>query len=282
MKPLILLLVFAGSGFAEPQAPYALPLDKDNITAIPLHNEVDTLLVFPIEVESISGKGLTSGAGSTGTVLYQQGEKNKKTILLRHLDNQSTILLTVMLKDEAFVFRLEPSLEPASVIYLSKGNEPRKKVRKVTAEEALIKKRPISEQRKLELIRLTKQSNFLKSQVPKLYSGYTEKLTSIALAKDSRLTTLSHIARFENEDALVFLGTLQNYGSRSINLAYHEAFLRAGEASPYPCSKLRAEKQVIAPGETVKFEGLLIGDGRGSPLHLDLDNSFSLHLKPTL
>lgn len=282
MKRLSLLLALVGSALAEPLPPYSLSLDRDKISSVPLHKEVDTLLIFPDEVESISGKGLTSGTGSMGMVLYKQGEKNKKTILLRHLDNQSAVLLTVMLGENAFVFRLEPSAKPASVIYLHKETQAPKLARKITPEEALVRGRPISEERKLELLRLTRDAHFLKERIPKLYSNYTESHLFHSRIYSNFSTAISLTALFETEDAFVFLGTIRNRSSKPVDMADYAAFLKVGKKRSFPCSKLRVERRIIAPGATVKYEGLLLGDGKGSPLHLSLENSFGLHLKPAL
>jgi len=278
MKALIIYFAITWHALAEPLRPYSLMLNKGQIEAIPIHNEIDTLLIFPEDVESIVGKGLTSGAETLGTILYKQGEKNPKTIILRHLDNSSKVLMTIMIKNEAFVFRLEPSLEPASVIYLNKAENLQDQAREITPEEALIRARPISEKRKLELFRLSKEAHFLKSRVPKFYAGYSEKQTSLTATEDRLKTSITRLTRFANEDALLFFGTIQNASNKPIDLARCSVTLKVGKRGYQP-SKLRADQKIIAPGASVKFEGLLLGNGQGSPLHLSLDNKFILHLK---
>jgi len=109
MKTIIFYLLLISSLAAKPLAPYTLPLSKEKIQSIPLHRGVDTVLIFPEEVESILGNGLTSATEMQGSVAYQQGQANPKAIVLRHLDSTSKVLMTVMIGDAAYVFRLEPS-----------------------------------------------------------------------------------------------------------------------------------------------------------------------------
>lgn len=278
MKSLIILLALMLCIFAAPKEPYSLNLDTNRIQTIPIHHEIDTLLIFPDEVETIVGKGLTSGTSAAGTVLYQQGEKNKKTIILRHLDNETTVLMTVIIKESAFVFRIVPSLEPASVIYLLEPGGLHEKARKVTAEEVLLKKRPLSEERKLELFRLSKEAHILKPQVPKFYVGFSEKGVSLTSTRGQVTTTIKRLIRFDNEDALLFFGTIHNGGNEPVDLAQRRVLLQVGNQRFYRPNRFRSDQRMIDPNSSVNFEGLLLGNGQDSPLHLSLDNQFHLHL----
>jgi|GEM_PF-4388532 len=117
-----IILCLTGAVAAKPLPPYSLSLDKHSILTIPIHTEIDTLLIFPSEIESIVGNGLTTGGEFSGSVLYQQGDENPKIIVLKHLDSTSKVLMTVMWDDTAFVFKLTPDTSPASVIYFQKSD----------------------------------------------------------------------------------------------------------------------------------------------------------------
>jgi len=280
MKNLFLLLLTTLTLTAEPRIPYALELDTSKIETIPISNDVDTLLIFPEIVESVIGKGLTTGKNARSPVVYHQGKVNPKTIILRHLDGTSEVLMTIMIEGKGFVFRLKPAPNPASVIYLNKAGEPHRKVRKIGPEEALVKKRAISEERKLELLRLAKDSSFFRERLPKMFIDYEEKTTDSTNVGAYFEAKISRVARFQKENALLFFGTIRNTTDWSLDLSGFTASLRVGERN-LPVTKLRAERKIIGPKTSLRIEGLLIGDGKGTPLHLSLDNEFKLAVKPT-
>lgn len=263
---------------AEPKPPYSINLDAKSILPIPIHTEIDTLLVFPEEVTSIIGKGLIKGEGTSGSVLYVQGQKNPKTIILRHLDNSSVILMTVMLGDIAYAFRIEPTPEPASIIYFEKPGENIQKARKISAEEAQLKLRPPSEKRQLDLIQLSKQSAFLKPRLPHLYKTFSERAVDQPSIHVHFTTTVNKLAKFEGDDALIFTGVIHNTSNTTINLAHYYPLLKVGPKKLYPPSKLRTKSRTVAPGAKLEFEGIILGDGKGKLAHFSLNNQFKLTL----
>lgn len=280
-KIMILFLCMVNSILAKPLPPYSLPLDKHGIQTIPIHTEIDTLLIFSSEIESVIGNGLTTGGEVAGSVLYQQGEKNPKTIVLRHLDSASQVLMTVMIGDTAYVFRLMPDASPASVVYLQDSDAEIPKAVLVSEEEILLASRPISEERKNEFLRLSRESKSLKVSVPQEYEGYSEKTIFRSNAVDGLKTTITKIAQFESDDALLFFGSIHNSSSKTIYIGSYNGLLKIGSSRSYPPNILRTNKQHLRPNETATFEGLLIGDGNDQPLHLSLNNDFIFHLSKT-
>jgi len=250
-----------------------------SILTIPIHTEIDTLLIFPSEIESIVGNGLTTGGEFSGSVLYQQGDENPKIIVLKHLDSTSKVLMTVMWDDTAFVFKLTPDTSPASVIYFQKSDVKTPKAVPVTEEEILLASRPISNKRKSELLRLTKESKSLRLTIPQEYEGYSEKFVFRSSTADGLKTTITKTAQFKSEDAFLFLGTIRNNSSKPIHIRDYQGLLKIGNSRIYPPNILRASKQQLQPNETATFEGLLIGDGKGGSLHVDLHNGFIFHLR---
>ena len=263
---------------AEPKPPYSINLDAKSILPIPIHTEIDTLLIFPEEVTSIIGKGLINGEGTAGSVLYVLGQKNPKTIILRHLDNSSIILMTVMLGDIAYAFRIEPTPEPASVIYFEKPGEKIQRARKISAENAQLRLRPPSKKRQLDLIQLSKQSSFLKPRLPHLYKTFSEREADHSAIHNHLHTTVTKLSKFEGDDALIFTGTIHNTSNLPIDLAHYSPLLKVGAKNLYPPTKLRTKSRTVAPGATLDFEGILLGDGKGNPTHFSLNNQFKLTL----
>ncbi|MDB4265135.1 hypothetical protein N9891_00140 [bacterium] len=281
IRSIILVMFMAGSASAGPLSPYSLPLEKNNIQTIPVHTEIDTLLIFPSEIESILGNGLTKGGEVTGSVLYGWGEKKPKHLVLRHLDSESQILMTIVMGESAFVFRLIPDAAPASVIYLQESDTEIPKAVPVSEEEILLESRPVSEERRSEFIRLAKESKLLRPRVPHEYEGYFEKAASQSNSVDGLRTTITKIAQFQNEDAFLFFGTIHNDSSMPIELGAYQGLLKIGKHRFYPPNILNASKPQLKPNETATFEGLLIGDGNSQSLHLDLENDFIFHLSKT-
>lgn len=277
MKSILLFATLVSGLVAQPQPPYSATLSTSTIQPIPLHAEIDTLLIFPKQVDSIIGNGLTPRGETDGSVLYQQGKENLKTIVLRHLDSHSKVVMTVMIGDDAFVFRLEPSQDPATAIYFLDENDG-KLAEKISHEQALIKTRPISGERKVELLRLSRESNFLKERLPEQYEGYSERFTSSKLYKDGIETTITKISRFSKDDGLVFTGIIHNKSDQYIHSSQCQSLLKVGKQRLYQPDMLVFSPPAIPPNKAVAVQGVLIGDGNGSPLHLSLDNEFFLQI----
>lgn len=276
MRALLFSLILASNLAADPQPPYSVALNKSEIQSIPIHTEIDTLLIFPHEVATIIGNGLTSSAEISGSVLYQQGQENPKTIVLRHLDGKSRLLMTVMIGDDAFVFRLDPSPSPASVIHLTMPGTAQPG-REITAKEATLRSRPMSEERRYELLRLARESESLREKIPQEYRGYTDRDVRFVSTRDSVTSTITHIAQFANEGVLTLSGTMENTSDQLIDTRTYSGSVRVGIRGFFPPKILMIYDNVVAPGEITRFEVLLIGDGEGKPLKISLENEFSLY-----
>jgi hypothetical protein len=277
MKTLLIIAALVSNLLAQPRAPYIETLKETAIRIIPLHSEIDTLLVFPDQVDSIIGNGLAKDGSSPGFVLFQQGAENPKTVILRHLDSKTSVLMTVMSGDQAFVFKLEPSETPATVIRFQKpGNG--QAGEKIDPEQALLRSRPLSEERKTELLRLARESSSLREKLKAEYEGYSEKAVAFAFIWNGLETKISRVSRFSKDDALTFSGTITNLRDLPADLNGSQIKLRIGEKTLYPVSLLKVTKTTIPARGSVNFQGLLLGDGAGNALHPSIDNAFNLQL----
>ena len=99
---------------AEPLKPMTMKLNSDEIMKIPLHSRVQTLLLFPEPVTLLIGEGVTDGQ-SEGKVQAQLAE-DKRVVVLRSLEPDSTALMQVMVGTEAYAFRLYHDDQSASII----------------------------------------------------------------------------------------------------------------------------------------------------------------------
>jgi len=269
LKLLLMLLLLPLQ--AEPLKPIAMKLYADEIQRIPIHSQVQTLLLFPEPVTLVLGEGGSDGK-TQGKVQAQLAE-DKRVLILRSIEAQSEVLMQVMVGEEAYAFRLQYDERPASIIRFG-GAKALPKAEEVSADQARESAVFPSEARQRQLLRLAKQANVLQSQLPDEYEGYQATNIEIITWGENFSCTLQHVARFPNDHALVVFGMITNLGDQPITKG--SLGLQVGKARLYslPFSG------VIKSGGTYKFATLLLGDGAGNPLHLSLENDFKLTFKP--
>ena len=83
---------------AEPLKPMAMKLNADVIQKIPIHSQVQTLLLFPEPVTLVLGEGLSDGK-TQGKVQAQLAE-DKRVLIVRSIEAQSEVLMQVMVGEE--------------------------------------------------------------------------------------------------------------------------------------------------------------------------------------
>lgn len=276
----IIILLLTQILSAGPQAPVFRKLSEKEIIVIPIHTEVNTLLVFPEPFTQIFGAGLTDGQ-TPGLVQCQQS-KNDKLIVLQQLEPKSDVLMQVVMADKVYTFRLTSSENPASVINfgVSARFDPAKTVPAKKAESA---NKPLSPERLRDLIALTQKVAFLGPQLPKEYEGFESKAVSYRNSTGALTTRIEIVARFQNEDALVFIGKVRNEGERTVLLSQCIGRMKVGSNNgqgDYGPNLLIAKSDSLAPGKEVSFQGILVGDGRGGAAHFSLKNQIELSLQP--
>lgn len=282
----ILTIVFylmASLVHAEPQAPIVRQLEAKKITIIPIHSGMDTLLIFPKPVRLVLGFGLTDGKVD-GVVQYQhEGDPKKadpKLVILRQLKEGAEPVMQIMLdgEEEAYVYRLQPSEKPASVIrYVEAGKD--LVASELTKEElAKLRSKP-SKARQAELMRLTAEAYFLEKRIPEEYEGFQTKAVRFASVHDGVTITSTRVACFANEDALIVLGRIRNLSKKPFILGNHSTAFRLGSLKTYFPTQLLVSKRKIAPGEEAEFRSVIIGDGEGGPGHFSLENRITLELE---
>jgi hypothetical protein len=267
----------------EPLPPLDLTLDPDVIQSIGLHPQVDLVLVFPDEVTLITGQGLSSGE-VPGKVQFQQGKENPGILTLRQLDPKADVLMQVVVKKQVFVFHLKASAQPPTVVRFKwdpKKDPANRKAREISKEEAKKKKAPVSMERIKQMADLVGQEPNLRAKLPEAYANYQSLEANFASQPVKGLTLQIHrIARFSEEDTLVFFGSLKNKGTSSYRHAGNLASIKVGEERVFKNTKLLQTRSNTPPGESSFVWLALVGDGKGKPLHLSLQNTFSIQLHP--
>lgn len=275
----ILMLVHVPVPALEPQPPVDRVLDGNAIQPIAIHTGVDTLLVFPDDVSLVLGKGLTKGE-HPGAIHCQQAE-DKKLVVLRQLEEGSTVVMQIVMKGEAYAFRLQGSDKPATIIRFHRPGEGKvPKAIEVPEQEALARHKSVGRERQLELLRLAGSSYLLKSRIPGEYKDFQSKGISFSSSTGGLTIETTRVARFASEDATVVFGRIRNNTGKPASLGKLVARVRIGKVLFCPASVFRVKQVELAPGKETTFGAVVIGDGKGNPLHPGLDNIFSLHLSP--
>lgn len=275
MIPKLLLMLLLLPLQAEPLKPMTMKLNPDEIKKIPIHSQVQTLLLFPEPVTLVLGEGISDGK-TQGKVQAQLAE-DKRVLVLRSIEPQSEVLMQVMVGEEAYAFRLQYDERPASIVRFG-GAKALPKAKEVSEEQAREEAAFPSNARQRQLVRLARQANVLKSQLPDEYEDYQARDFNTVSWGANFSCSLSHIARFPKDQAMVVFGTIVNLGNEP--LTTDSLRLKVGAIRDYPLPFSKPQPRSIRSGESLKFVTVLLGDGEGNPLHLSLDNDFQLTFKP--
>lgn len=260
---------------AEPLKPMAMKLNPDVIQKIPIHSQVQTLLLFPEPVTLVLGEGISDGT-TQGKVQAQLAE-DKRVLVLQSIVPQSEVLMQVMVGEEAYAFRLQHDERPASIVRFE-GVKVLPKAKEVSADQAREDAAFPSDARQRQLMRLACQADVLQSQLPEEYRDYQARDFDIASWGEGFSYTLSHLARFPKDQTLVVFGTISNLGNEPI--ATGSLGLKVGKERFYSLPFSMPESKSIRPGESFNFITVLLGDGQGNALHLSLENDFQLTFTP--
>ncbi len=277
MKFLIFSLLLVSIALAEPQRPMDRILDPLVTMPIAIHPESTTLLVFPEAVTLIVGAGLSDGS-SPGEVHYQHA-KDPKHLVLRQLTPGCKVLMQIIMDGQAYAFALSGSEDPDNIIRFHQNPAEGPTV-ELTGEEVRNRQLTVPEERQKQLIRLVSSEAILRPKLPIFYEGYVARDVSLPADLEGLRTTVSRVARFAREDAVVLTGKIRNITTDPVDLTKRRSMVRVGEKQvAFPASYFVSRKDTLAPDQEVEFSAVLIGDGRGENLHLDpLKNRFLLTL----
>lgn len=260
---------------AEPLKPMTMKLNSVEIVKIPIHSRVQTLLLFPEPVTLLIGEGITDGQ-SEGKVQAQLAE-DKRVVVLRSLGPDTTALMQVMVGTEAYAFRLQYDEQPASIIRFG-GGQGFPKAKEVSVEQAQKNFAFPSHSRQHQLIRLAKQANVLKTQLPDEYHGFQSRDFNEVAWGSGVSCTLKHLARFPRDHSMVIFATVTNLSGQPVGKG--SLSLRVGGERSYPLPFSGPKSGPLKHGGSYSFATLLLGDGSGNPLHLSLENDFELTFNP--
>lgn len=271
MKWIIFGLLVPAMAWAEVQPPVSLRLDPSGIQTIAIHPGMDTLLMFPEPVTLIAGNGLTGGEGQ-GIVHFEQAE-DPRLILLRQIQPNQPVLMHVVMATEGYSFRLIGSENPATIIRFIKADEP---APAAVIPEAEVRKElpPVSAERQEQLLKLALGEAVLKARLPSEYQDFRSVPVDAVSELDGLQIRLLRAARFDREDAVVLITEIRDAQGGTLDLAGKEWLIQVGEKRVYRPTHFGIQGDPVQGKLTAAF--ILIGDGRGSPLHLSPENRFAV------
>ena len=244
-------------------------MDATFIDLIPLHPKTDTLLLFPEAVGLVAGNGVVTD-GAEGKVRHASPE-DPRVLILRLIDGREPVLMHVMCDGKPYVFRLEFSESPASVITFEDGPGP---VRMIPAPPG--KAIGANREKQDQVLRLARESSFLRERLPDHYKGFEEK-SSMEIRTTGLLATTTHrVCRFKELDCLLLFGEIRNRGTGDIPVGTLRGHVRIAERQPVAPTRMLIDQPVVPAGGTIGFQALLLGDGTGGAGHVDIQNVIAL------
>lgn len=275
MKWMLLVLLYPPAVWAEAEPPSVRHLDPSTVHEVAIGSTTDTLLMFPEPVTLIAGKGLTGGEGQ-GAVQFQQAE-DPKLILLRQIRPELPVLMHVVLGEEGYSFRLVKSDKPASILrYVRKDDLvpaasviPETEIRKETA--------PVSKERQAQLLELALGEAALRAKIPDEYTGYRSVAANVKTEEAGFRFNVFRVGRFAQEDAIVVIADVLKTGNSGVDLRSRTPWMRVGDTRFFQPNELKVQQHPDRGRFTAAF--LLIGDGKGRPLHLSPDNRFAVTIR---
>ena len=265
----------------SPEPPFSMELNEYAITSLNLNEAIETLLVFPKEIQRLSGRGLTTGK-EEGVVQYQIG--NIKNVLhLKPLEADFDILAKAIIDDSIYVFRLRKSDHPATVIRFEEPKPSLVEEVKPNAEldrsEVVEMTRLPSIERQKEMIRLVWEEHKLRAQLPHLYDAYRSRdFNRISRAEPFEIL-LDYVGRFYKEDCLVVRGRVLTQSDLEEPIPFCELRLTIGNSKSFSMEHTMSTQSFSSKHKPAHFIAILVGDGSSRPGHFRLENDFSITLK---
>jgi len=272
---LVLSAPFVVYGFS-PQPPQEMELKKDDIMVLGLNREMDTFLVFPEEIEHLSGKGLTDGKDA-GKVQYQVS-KNHRSLILKPLERRFSAFMKVSLGKQVYVIKLVDSESPATVVHFyQSGVIKLNPTPEITNSEVEDMVRLPSKERQKVLMDLVQTEAFLRPKVPEAYSGgYESREVFKQFVSGPFGINLERVVKIKNADSLFLCGSIVLMPEATQKPMNWDLKLTIGEHVSFRLNNVIFANDTKHGKPTLQFIAMLVGDGNGKPAYISLDNEFYL------
>jgi hypothetical protein len=248
-------------------------------TQISLSPQLTTTLLFPAPPSGTFGLGLVNNQGSSanGSVQIEHPD-GSQIIVLRALNEDARVTMTVLLEGQLYVFDLRSAPVPDVAVTLVKPDAAAPRAVEVTPEEIRGARPKVDPELLIGLLRRARDSAILQPLYKDLYVGYARREAQYTSENDAVKTTVTTLHRFSREDAVVLQCVVENKLDRSISFDGRAAtILVANEVHPV---KLLDCLRPIPPHTKTLCDVVIQGDIDGGRANLSIDNEYRLELPP--
>lgn len=278
MKSILLLSILLNvhASAVEPFEPRTVPNAPRQTLPVSLHPDVTSMLVFPEPISMIVGAGLTDG--TTPGLVQFDFRKGASVVTFRPLQTEQAVFAQIIAGESVYFCRLKPEARPDSVVTVAApaGNLPQE----VPVEDVFSQRLDLSKERLRQFIELARSSSVLSKSIPDEYEGLQAIEVAMVFRVGTFETRIEKIHRFPKSDILVFFGTITNRGAVPAAVSWNRFRLIVGESRRMVPNLVSAINQSLGAGETVRFECVLAGDGKGTRTNLSIRNRFALDVSP--
>ena len=265
---LSLFLLCVPIAAAGPLEPRTVQLDARQIADIEIGLGSTTMLEFPGPIEMVVGGGLTDGS-TPGEVQYAARDGSNR-LVLRGLDGAAAKIMQVVVGGDTYVFRLNPSKSPDTLVRLA-APDPR------PGPDRLLARRPLDYSKKaLAGLLARSRAPAGRGEQDGDRFGHLSKRVSMKRESDGLLIEITAIHRFAQEDALVFSGTIRAAAGRQQGVYKSALRLFVGKSRSFLPNHIVFRQQTDGNEHWIEFGLVLVGDSNGERLHLSPDNNFYL------
>ena len=270
----ILMVAFAEG---EPLGPRRVTYKNDQVVTIAINQEITTMVVTPEPISMIVGSGLTDGT-APGAVQFDH-RKGSNVVTFRSLETSSTSYAQIISGSIVYFFRLEISARPDSVVIISNGASGTSSAA-VSVDEVIAQRLSYSQEQLRRFAELAKSAPVLQKALPAEYEGFVEVgVSEISRSGDLEIK-LEKASRFPKADVIVFSAIGSCRGTAAPFKTEDLSLLIGGSRRMKP-SFVSSMPVSFQPGETVRFQLVLAGDGNGKRMHLSIENQFTIVLSST-
>jgi hypothetical protein len=277
VRTLVILLLGASLGDAQTIATKLLTPSAP--IKVELSPALTTTLLFPGAPSGTFGLGLVgqtnAQASNNGSVQIEHPD-GSPVVVLHALSESASVLMTVLLDGQLYVFDLRSGPSPDVAVTLVKNDTNASRAVEVTPEDVKAARLKYDPELLVGFLRRARDSGLLRKLYPDLYDGYASRRAEYTSDSGSLKTTVTQIHRFSREDAIVLEGTVQNETSRPIQFDGRSATIQvANEMHPI---KLLDCLRPIPAGATVPIDAVIQGDIDGGRANLSIDNEMRIIL----
>ncbi len=269
------LLLLASHVYADRSAIRERVLDPNEPMEVAVGASSATTLIFPTEVDTIIGYGLTDGE-APGTFHYSHPEKSR-LVVLRNIAPEKEAYMTVVSGESVFVFHLKSSDSPVLALKLLKQAP---QVKRIEPSAIPSRRLDYSIDGLLNLLKISRSEGALRPHLPKVYENVKSRYDVKAKRFYDEVHTIIHsIHRFPDNDTFVFAAELRNQTGQTLTYDVSKLRIRVGNREYAPTLADASGK--VEGGGAARVFLVLTGNAEGNRSNLSIDNDFRLLLGPT-